>query len=43
VKTDKQQLTAILMVETSYNEFEDDFEDNFDIDDENEELEFGTS
>ncbi len=31
------------MVETSYNEFEDDFEDNFDIDDENEELEFGAS
>jgi hypothetical protein len=31
------------MVEPSYNEFEDDFEDNFDMDDENEELEFGAS
>jgi hypothetical protein len=31
------------MVETSYNEFEDDFEGNFDMDDENEELEFGAS
>ena len=31
------------MGETSYNEFEDDFEDNFDMDDENEELEFGAS
>jgi hypothetical protein len=28
------------MTEASYNEFEDDFEDNFDMDDENEELKF---
>jgi len=27
----------------SYNEFEDDFEDNFDMDDENEESEFGST
>lgn len=31
------------MTETSYIEFEDDFEDNFDMDDENEELEFGST
>jgi len=31
------------MVETNYNESEDHFEDNFDMDDENEELEFGVS
>ena len=31
------------MVETSYNESEDHLEDNFDMDDENEELEFGAS
>jgi uncharacterized protein YfeS len=31
------------MTETSYNELEDDFEDNFDMDDENEELEFGSA
>ena len=31
------------MTETSDNEFEDDFEDNFDMDDENEELEFGSA
>jgi uncharacterized protein YfeS len=31
------------MTETSYNEFEDDVEDNFDMDEENEELEFGSA
>jgi hypothetical protein len=31
------------MVETSYNESEDHFEDNLDMDDENEELEFGAN
>jgi hypothetical protein len=31
------------MTEASYNEFEDDFEDDFDMDDENEELEFGST
>jgi hypothetical protein len=31
------------MVEISYNESEDQFEDNLEMDDENEELEFGAS
>jgi hypothetical protein len=31
------------MTEVNYNEFEDDLENDFDMDDENEELEFGST